>query len=326
MLDDSHANYVRTVLSMATTLNMAHLTDRDARVARQQHHTPVYELLQDPLVARQFKALGYRYIHIGSWFGPTRTDAAADRNLYVRRASDFAATLFDDGGPCRAQAPAPAQERKSTGARGYDNGMYALDARGHAARRARAEVRDRPCPPPHPPVVFDEDGQLHGRAAQRSARRTSFRASSSRRTRASSGPRRAVQSLPEDRRPIVILQADEGPYPPSYRREHARFDWSTATLDELAHKYGILNAWYVPGGSDLGLSDSMTSVNTFPTLFSRLLRARRAELCPTGSHLGRLGPPVRPDRHHRPDHRRRAVGDDRLWTRASATDAALSDA
>jgi hypothetical protein len=33
-------------------------------------------------------------------------------------------------------------------------------------------------------------------------------------------------------------------------------------------KFGILNAWYVPG-TDLGLDPAMTAINTFPVLFDR---------------------------------------------------------
>ena len=35
-------------------------------------------------------------------------------------------------------------------------------------------------------------------------------------------------------------------------------------------KFGIMNAWYVPGGTDaLRLSQSQTPINTFPILFDR---------------------------------------------------------
>jgi hypothetical protein len=35
-------------------------------------------------------------------------------------------------------------------------------------------------------------------------------------------------------------------------------------------KFGILNAWYVPGGTKgLGLRQDQTAINTFPTLFDK---------------------------------------------------------
>jgi hypothetical protein len=83
-------------MSVASTLNMTHLTDLAAGMgADSADHKPIFKMLQDSAVVRQFKELGYRYLHIGSWYGETRTDSAADRNLFVGGPSDFGATLFD---------------------------------------------------------------------------------------------------------------------------------------------------------------------------------------------------------------------------------------
>ena len=77
-------------------------------------------------------------------------------------------------------------------------------------------------------------------------------------------------ALPEDKRPIIIFQADEGPESGFYRATRkTTFDWADASDDDVEVKYGIMNAWYVPGGQDLGLYPTMTSINTFPLLFSR---------------------------------------------------------
>ena len=80
---------------------------------------------------------------------------------------------------------------------------------------------------------------------------------------------RALLSLPPDRQPIIILQGDEGPWPKAYSANYREpFDWSAVSDDLLEIKFGILNAWYVPGGKDIGLYPTMTSINTFPTLFA----------------------------------------------------------
>ena len=75
-------------------------------------------------------------------------------------------------------------------------------------------------------------------------------------------------AVPEPERPIVILQADEGPEMPQYTSTSTTtWDWNKATTEELEVKFGILNAWYVPGDRAVGLYDGQTSVNTFPLLF-----------------------------------------------------------
>jgi len=275
VLEDSHANYIRTVLSMATTVQMQHLDAvAKAQGARSEDITTVNEWLQDAPVARQFRALGYSYEHIGSAFDPTRSDRGADVNYTLPSppgTGDFEDALFDTSAvPAilkRLHLP-PLSER----VRHYDFSTYALDA--------VAKLRDEPGPKfvmthvllPHPPLVFDFDGSFieDAEAAKLGSAEMYRRQLAYTNTRIEA-ILTDLQSLPEDRRPIVILQADEGPWPLSYATgRKTDDDWpADASEKELEQKYGILNAWYVPGGEDLGLYPSMTAINTFPTLFSR---------------------------------------------------------
>ena len=275
VLEDSHANYIRTVLSMATTVQMQHLdTVAKAQGARSEDITTVNEWLQDPPIARQFKALGYRYDHIGSAFDPTRIDRGADVNYTVPSppgTGDFEDALFDTSAvPAllkRLHLPEPDRARQ------YDVQHVRARRRRQAARRARAEVRHDPRPPPPPSRwssiadgTFIEDAEAAKLGGAEMYRRQL--AYTNTRIEAILTD---LQSLPDDRRPIIILQADEGPWPPSYGTgRKTDDDWAAdASEKELEQKYGILNAWYVPGGEDLGLYPSMTAINTFPTLFSR---------------------------------------------------------
>ena len=143
---------------------------------------------------------------------------------------------------------------------------------------------------------------IDGRRGGQARRPTSMYGASWRtRTRASArssrppGPARgpAADHHPPGRRGPVART------PTAQRRKTC--DWAAgATEKELEQKYGILNAWYVPGGEDLGLDPTMTAINTFPTLFSRYF-GLDYELLPDRIYSSqRLVPPVRPDRHHRP--------------------------
>ena len=81
-------------------------------------------------------------------------------------------------------------------------------------------------------------------------------------------------ALPEEERPIIILQADEGPYPRRLQLDERGFDWGQATDEEIVTKFGILNAWYMPGPEGTApLPDRMTPVNTYPELFRRYFGA-----------------------------------------------------
>ena len=44
----------------------------------------------------------------------------------------------------------------------------------------------------------------------------------------------SLLAVPPDEQPIIIIEADEGPYPERYNRDQGGFDWSVATDEELA--------------------------------------------------------------------------------------------
>lgn len=273
VLGDSHANYIRTVLSLSTTLQMATLDElAEAEGPESSDVKPVNAQLQDPLVARQFKALGYRYHHVGGAWAPTRVDSGADVNYTVPSlpGADFTEALYD-----ASAIPALADrlhiELGSERERGYAFNLHGLDA--------LAGLRDEPGPKfvlshillPHPPLVFESDGSFmeDAEAADLSTKERYRRqlAYTNTRIEAILGD---LLALPPERRPIIILQADEGPYTGSYGVERKTGDWAAdASQDELEQKFGILNAWYLPDGEDLGLYPTMTAINTFPVLFSR---------------------------------------------------------
>jgi Sulfatase len=266
VLDDSHANYQSTALSLAATANLTPLEGLDGYVDDQSGDMrPVNAALQAPLVARQLQALGYRYHHIGSWWTPTTRDAGADVNYNFEDVSDFAATLMDSSAiPALSEIFGLAPDAPPRSVRHYEHGRYELDT--------LARLRDEPGPKyvfahillPHPPSVFDRRGGFSPKENGRKSVLDQF-AYTNDRLRAILAD---LLALPADRRPIIILQGDEGPYTRPYNADLCCYDWSTATPDELEMKYGILNAWFLPGGEDIGLHPSMTAINTFPTLLS----------------------------------------------------------
>ena len=271
VLSDSHANYVKTSLSMASTLSMSQLTDLAAKMGPDSpDHAPVFAMLQDSRVVQQFKALGYQYLHIGSYFAATRTDTAADHNYYLGGPSDFGAALYD-------ASAAPALLKRLRITRGTDPVFERHHQTGIFDFKALNSVRDAKGPKfvfghfllPHPPYSFRADGTFRDAPEAKSIPEPKLFAEQLAWTNGQlKSWLESVLALPADQQPIIILQADEGPYTIPYNTNTVSYDWSTATPEELQIKYGILNAWYVPGGTDIGLTDSQTSVNTFPTLFS----------------------------------------------------------
>ncbi len=127
-------------MSMAHLKDIAGLPGPDSTDLR-----PVQALMQDSLVARQFKTLGYRYYHIGSWWSPNAHDVAARRQPQRRRGRrDFVSALYDE-----SAVPAAIKRLKlehvtdDARDRHYKHNVYGLDALASMRRRARAQVRLR---------------------------------------------------------------------------------------------------------------------------------------------------------------------------------------
>src|SRR5688500_3904386 len=106
---DSHANYRATDFSLAATLNMKYQDELTERIGRESgDRTPAQAMLRDHLVGKEFQAMGYRYVHLGSWFGPTASIPWADENITAGVTSEFESVLRDT-------TMAPAVERAGGG-------------------------------------------------------------------------------------------------------------------------------------------------------------------------------------------------------------------
>ena len=78
----AYANYVHTSLSLAATLNMRYLNELSEIYGRKtENEKPLNDMMQDHSVQRVLRLQGYQYVHIGSWWAPTRFNVFADLNF-----------------------------------------------------------------------------------------------------------------------------------------------------------------------------------------------------------------------------------------------------
>jgi hypothetical protein len=118
---------------------------------------------------------------------------------------------------------------------------------------------------PHEPYIFDEDGNYVTSDVEHTHARAENYIGQLKYTN-----RRTLELLDtliagSERPPVIILQADEGPYPPGTGA--AAFQWESATRDQCREKTRILNAMYLPGVDRATLYPSITPVNTFRLVF-----------------------------------------------------------
>ncbi|HET7471764.1 MAG TPA: sulfatase-like hydrolase/transferase [Candidatus Limnocylindrales bacterium] len=273
VLDHAYANYMRTHLSLASSMNMSYLDQLTEDYGRESNDVQsVFKLLQDDAVGQFLKGQGYRYIHTGSSYQPTSRSALADENPQRSSDTDFSRVLFDT-------TVLPGIARRVTNGRDPDRDRLYETARWQWGELAR--IRDEPGPKyvfshfllPHPPYIFDRDGSYVDEATEKS------------RTEADNYGRQVAYTdaqvldfiaplvaLPPDQRPIIVIQADEGPFPRRYALGGGTWDWTQATDAEREQKFGILDAILLPGDGPQP-APSMTPVNTFRFLFDRYFGA-----------------------------------------------------
>ena len=273
VLADSHANYVGTAQSLATTSNMTPLAELTKAVpANAATYQPIYNTLQGSLAVRQFQALGYRYLHLGSWWNPTRFDKAADRNFNADGVSDFTSAVVESSiVPVLSKAFIPDELPPTEPAKHLKHNTYALDKLDALPLEGGPKFVWAHILLPHPPYIFDADGNyIESPKAAGISDTQAWRGQLAYTNKRIEGFIEELLSKPVDQQPIIILQADEGPWPAPYAKDKVNFDWSKATADQLEEKFGIMNAWYVPGGTEgLGLRQDQTAINTFPVLFDK---------------------------------------------------------
>ncbi len=110
---------------------------------------------------------------------------------------------------------------------------------------------------------------------------------------------------PPESWPIIVIAADEGPFPDRYAEDEDHFQWLEAQPEELLGKFSILSAISVPGVDragleDAGFSDDMTLVNLFRIVFNAAFDADLPMLPHRNWVFVGPAPPLRRGRRQRP--------------------------
>ena len=262
VIDDAYANYTKTTMSLGSTLGMELLdgvaadlgpdSEDLAPVVRRVRQSPAGKFLQDQ---------GYEYIHIGSWFKRTRNSQIADRSYNPEEDVSFGTTMYDLSVlPALAQRPDAADRFKRKHA---DSAAYQFDVLDTLTEEPGRKYVFAHILLPHLPYVYLEDGTFDPAEANYKTQL----AYTNRRMQEFIEP---LLELPEEERPIIVVQADEGPFPASLQKHEGRYDWAAASDKDVLTKFGILNAMYLPGPEgEAPLPGGLTAVNTYPELFRR---------------------------------------------------------
>jgi len=270
---ESRSNYCRTVLSLASSLNMTYLDDLASQVGLEsQNRRPAVNMIWHSEVARFLKGLGYTTVAFETGFWYTEI-THADVYLSARWQPDF----FQRGLIGMTPLPFLARQFGVQDQHGAhrERILYTFDRLPGSSRLDRPVFVFAHIIAPHPPFVFGRQGEEIGSGSRFTLRDGAHIIGEGALTREeyvaryrdqllfiNSKVSEAVEAiLSESSRPaIIILQADHGP--------RLMPDWEGAETSSLRERFSILNAYYLPNGEGVQLYDSITPVNTFRVLFN----------------------------------------------------------
>ena len=260
---ESSANYVRTSESLASSLNMEYINYMDEK---SNDLLPMSERIESNALQRSLRAAGYQFINVGSWWGPTRRNDNADINInYCTRTSEFDESLLTMTMPYSVSAAAGLVDDAYM--RQWKRTVFEFEELAEVPSMEKPSFTFAHILVPHVPYVFDSGGSfLPPEEANERSDRDNY---VNQLIATNSMVKALVDKLLTDSEvaPIIILQADEGPYPERYDANVRAFNWGEATDAEIQQKFRILNAYYLPGVDSSALYPTITPVNSFRLVF-----------------------------------------------------------
>jgi hypothetical protein len=255
-----------------------------------QTELPYYRTIQYAPVIKVFKKLGYSYYHLGSWYEATNQAPLADDNFqkegvitllghpitlnsFVRdlisgepilkrflskgvRVKGYPIFEYLDVGECQATL----EKLKE---------LHRLAEEKPGGRLIFAHILS-----PHPPSCFRPDGSLKSQEEAKKLSKETYLEQIQFLNPQIEDLVLTIQKKSQGKA-IIILQADEGPYPWDYdlRFQGGVYDEKNGDMkkwdkEALKMKYGILAAYYLPGVKKEDLVSAADSINIFRLIFN----------------------------------------------------------
>jgi len=257
----SSSNYLKTAHSLASSLNMTYINGLSKKLGQgSDNWLPLFDMMQNHAAWRFLKSEGYQFVHLGSWWGPTRQNQYADINYIFDPLPRMFYILYHNTMlfPIGFHLGLPDFRLRQ-----WKRELYNFDTLAHLPPSMRPRFVFAHILITHEPYVFDQDGEfLTLEDTDRRSRRENYVNQvifANKKLRVLINRLLSASETP----PIIILQSDEGPFPRRYQEDELNFKWEKATEEELRQKMGILNAYYLPDVDKTFLYSTITPVNSF---------------------------------------------------------------
>ena len=289
---DSMTNYPATALSLASSLNMRYHQIENPSTATEA--TDIYPLLKNNAVAQEFKNHGYKFIQLGSWFWQTaQGDGLADETYSFSQQQKILGLDAFSSKLLSTTMALPVVERlwPSVLQLDYHDSHYRHIE--YQMDKLHDIVIDTEAPKfvlmhilvPHEPFVYDADCNYI--TSQQSKQNTLMQNYLNMVQCANQLSETIINQVRQhsNHDPVIIIQADEGPYPIKNWSKVPDSQEGKATA-KLLERFRIQSAYYFPNQDYEQLYQTMSPVNNFRVLFNTLFDQKN-QLLPDKNYRSR---------------------------------------
>ena len=283
IVTEGRSNYMQTLLSLGSSLNMDYLTEFEGWESRTRNDLDVFRgMIRHSLVRDVLQDAGYKLVAFETGYAPTTiydADVYLDVADFLKLQKEFILAL-NDFEYLLLNSTLAVGIRDLRVKMGVLEDIKVEDPFSRHRERVRFILSKLGEVPswdgdylvfahiisPHPPFVFSEDGSpINPKGAFTLADASNFEGSQDEYIQGYRGQLIYLNSLLEaaikrilatsDQDPIIILQGDHGP--------GAYLDTNSMINSNLRERFSILNAIHMPEEWNGLLYDSITPVNTF---------------------------------------------------------------
>lgn len=267
---EATSNYSSTFHSLASILNMTYLNHlSDSITIDFKNRNTLYKMISDNKVSKFLKKKGYQTIHFGSTYGPTIKNYYSDYNFSSELFDQFTADFLNT----TALSPLVAITYRG---KYKKNILYTFENLPKLEEIKKPKFVFAHIMSPHPPYLFKENGDTVDNA--------SFLVNNywnKKELNSYLGQikfiNKKIKILVDDimnnnSNSVIILQSDHGPSFLSDKEENGKPNWSNPANDFLRERHKIFNAIYISSNFKNSLYDSISSVNTFRSVFNSVFQ------------------------------------------------------
>lgn len=281
--EKSTTNYPKTFLSVASSLNMDYVNflTQETNGGKSADESIVTPYIQDNKLIEYLKKRGYTTINIGSWWEPTRTNPNAEKNYFPPKKGYLNSDEFTTGFLNTTIAASLFQVLF------HDPMDVSDDPQNNIHRQAALydfktidkEIVKIPGPKfvfthillPHDPFVFDKNCKP---VSEIEVNKKQHQENYINQVQcANSMIQKMIEKIlsSSKRPPIMVFQADEGPFPMNVPLPQNQ-SWESADLVSLQEKFPIFNAYYFPEKKYETLYQTITPVNSFRIILNKYFK------------------------------------------------------